>query len=115
MCLPLLAFVFGSIVMAALAMALIPSRAGAIDRRIDELTTGRIPDEVEKPRLQSVVDFMKRVGENGPRSAKELSSLRLRRVQSECRREEALSMFFGCGIVFPIPLFIPFWTSFFMK
>ena len=43
MFLPLLAFVFGSIVMAAIAMALIPSRAGAIDRRIDELTTGRDP------------------------------------------------------------------------
>ena len=56
-------------------MALIPSRAGAIDRRIDELTTGRIQEEVEKPRLQSIVGFMKRVGEKAPRSAKELGSL----------------------------------------
>jgi len=115
MFLPLLAFVFGSIVMAAIAMALIPSRAGAIDRRLDELTTGRIQEEVEKPRLQSLIGFMKRVGEKAPRSAKELGSLRLRLVQSGYRREEALTIFFGIRIVFALALFMAFSTSFVMK
>ena len=115
MFLPLLAFVFGSAVMAAIALALIPSRAGAIDRRIEELTTGRVQDEVERPRMQSVIGFMKRVGEKAPRSAKELSSLRLRLVQSGYRREEALTIFFGIRIVFAVSLFALFSTSFVMK
>jgi tight adherence protein C len=111
MFLPLLAFVFGSIIMAAIAMVLIPSRAGAIDRRIEELTTGRVQDEVEKPRLQSFIGFMKRVGEKAPRSAKELGGLRLRLIQSGYRREEALTIFFGIRIVFAIALFALFSTS----
>ena len=115
MFLPLLAFVFGSLIMAAIALALIPSRAGAIDRRIEELTTGRVQDEVEKPRLQSLVGFIKRVGEKAPRSAKELGGLRLRLVQAGYRREEALTLFFGIRIVFALTLFALFSTSFITK
>jgi tight adherence protein C len=115
MFLPLLAFVFGSLIMAAIALALIPSRAGAIDRRIEELTTGRVQDEVEKPRLQSLVGFIKRVGEKAPRSAKELGGLRLRLVQAGYRREEALTLFFGIRIVFALSLFALFSTSFITK
>ena len=37
---PLLAFVFGSVLVGAAAFALMPSRAIAIDRRLEELTTG---------------------------------------------------------------------------
>lgn len=115
MFLPLLAFVFGSLIMAAIALALMPSRAGAIDRRIEELTTGRIQDEVEKPRLQSLIGFIKRVGEKAPRSAKELGGLRLRLVQAGYRREEALTIFFGVRIVFALALFALFSTSFITK
>ena len=115
MFLPLLAFVFGSAVMAAIALVLIPSRAGAIDRRIEELTTGRVQDEVEKPRLQSIIGFMKRVGEKAPRSAKELGGLKLRLVQSGYRREEALTIFFGIRIVCALGLFALFSTSFVTK
>jgi tight adherence protein C len=115
MFLPLLAFVFGSLVMAAIALALIPSRAGAIDRRLEELTTGRVTDESDKPRLQSLIAFVKRVGEKAPRSAKELGSLKLRLVQAGYRREEALTIFFGIRIVFALSLFALFSTSFLTK
>ena len=40
MMIPLLAFVFGSALVAAAAYALMPSRADAIDRRLEELTAG---------------------------------------------------------------------------
>ena len=38
MYLPLLAFVFGSLLVAGLALIMMPSKAGAIDRRLEELT-----------------------------------------------------------------------------
>jgi len=111
MFLPLLAFVFGSLIIAAAALVLIPSRAAVIDRRIGELTSGRDHDEVEKPRLQSLIGFVKRVGEKAPRSTKELGSLRLRLVQAGYRRDEALTIFFGIRIVFALALFTVFSTS----
>jgi len=111
MVLPLLAFVFGSLIIGAAALVLMPSRAAVIGRRIGELTSGRDPDEVEKPRLQSLIGFVKRVGEKTPRSTKELGSLRLRLVQAGYRRDEALTIFFGIRIVFALALFTVFSTS----
>jgi len=112
MLLPLLAFVFGSLLIGAAAFALIPSRAAVIDRRIEELTSGRDPDDnVEKPRLQSLVGLVKRVGERAPRSTRELGSLRLRLVQAGYRRDEALTIFFGIRVVFALALFAVFSSS----
>lgn len=115
MLLPFLAFVFGSLIIGAAALALMPSRAAVIDRRIEELTSGRDRDEVEKPRLQSLIGFVKRVGEKAPRSTKELGNLRLRLVQAGYRREEALTIFFGIRIVFALALFALFSTSLLTK
>ncbi|MEO8521979.1 MAG: type II secretion system F family protein [Acidobacteriota bacterium] len=113
--LPLLAFVFGSLMVAAVALVLMPSRAAAIDRRIEELSSARLPDEAARPRLQSLVGLVRRVGEKAPRSAKESGGLKLRLVQAGYRREEALTMFFGIRIVFALALFGLFSTSFVMK
>jgi tight adherence protein C len=115
MLLPFLAFVFGSLLIGAAVFALMPSGAGVIDRRIEEFTGGREVDEVQKPRLQSVIGFMKRVGEKAPRSAKELGSLRLRLVQAGYRRDEALTIFFGIRVVCALSLFVLFSTSVVMK
>jgi tight adherence protein C len=111
MMLPLLAFVFGSLLVAGAAILLMPKPAAAIDRRIEELTAGRDLDTEAKPRLQSAIAFFKRVGEKAPRSAKELGSLRLRLVQAGYRREEALTIFFGIRVVFALALFALFSTS----
>jgi tight adherence protein C len=110
MLIPLLAFAFGSLLVGAAAMKFMPSRAGAIDRRLEELTA-RPDDEQKKPRLQSVTGFIKRIGEKAPQSAKELGSLRLRLVQAGYRRPEALTMFFGIRVVFALCLFAIFSTS----
>jgi tight adherence protein C len=110
MLLPLLAFVFGSVLVAGGAMALMPRPAAAIDRRLEELTAGHDADEA-KPRWQSLVAFFKRVGEKAPRSTKEMGSLRLRLVQAGFRRDEALTMFFGIRVVFALALFALFSSS----
>ncbi|MGH9374342.1 MAG: type II secretion system F family protein [Vicinamibacterales bacterium] len=111
MLLPILAFVFGSLIIAAAAMALMPNRAAAIDRRLEELLSGAEPDETKRPRLESLVSFIKRVGEKAPRSPKEMGNLRLRLVQAGYRRDEALTVFFGIRIVFALALFALFATS----
>ena len=72
MMLPLLAFVFGSLVIAGAALVLMPKPAAAIDRRLEELASPRSDDETErKPRLQSLIAFFKRIGEKAPHSTKE--------------------------------------------
>jgi len=110
---PLFAFVFGTAVVAALAYAFMPSRADAIDRRLEELTLSK--DEVETPRYQSLVGMLKRLGEKAPRRPKELGSLRLRLVQAGFRRDEALTIFFGIRVAFALGLFAIFASSIFAR
>jgi len=111
---PLFAFLFGSALVAATAYALMPSRADAIDRRLEELTLAR-DDEEKKPRYQSFIAMLKRVGEKAPRSAKEMGSLRLRLVQAGFRRDDALTIFFGIRVAFALALFGLFGTSVFLR
>jgi tight adherence protein C len=114
--LPLLAFVFGSVLVGGAAFALMPSRAIAIDRRLEELTTGRIrDDEEDRPTFDKLLGFVKRVGEKAPRSTKELGQLRLRLVQAGYRRDEAMTVFFGIRVVAALAFFAVFATSVVMK
>jgi tight adherence protein C len=112
MLLPLLAFVFGSLIIAVAAIAMLPKPAASIDRRLEELMAGRATEAEARPRFESMIGFFKRVGEKAPRSAKELGSLRLRLVQAGYRRHEALTIFFGIRVVFALGLFSLFSTSF---
>ncbi|HVL68961.1 MAG TPA: type II secretion system F family protein [Vicinamibacterales bacterium] len=108
--LPLLAFVFGTALVGAAALLLMPRRAPAIDRRLQELTE-REDVDTPKPRFQSLIGLFKRVGEKAPRSPKELGTLRLRLVQAGYRRDEALTIFFGIRILFAVALFLLFSSS----
>ena len=111
MMLPLLAFVFGTALVGGAALLLMPRRAAAIDRRLEELTVDRADDEPSKPRLQSLMAVFKRVGERAPKSPKEMGSLRLRLVQAGYRRDEALTIFFGLRVFAAILLFFVFSTG----
>ena len=113
MMLPLLAFIFGSLIIAAAAFALLPNRAAVIDRRLEELATGRGvgSGEEAKPRFQRLIGLAKRIGEKAPRSPKEMGALRLRLVQAGFRRDEALTIFFGVRVMFAFMLFTLFSTS----
>jgi len=108
-----MAFVFGSVVVGALAFKFMPSQAMAIDRRLAELTSAE--PESETRRFQALVGLVKRVGEKAPRSMKELGPLRQRLVQAGFRRDEALTIFFGIRIVFALGLFLLFSTSIVMR
>ena len=108
---PVLAFMFGSALVAAAAYALMPSRADAIDRRLGELTTDRQDAGEERPRYQSLIGALKRIGEKAPKSPREMGSLRLRLVQAGFRRDEALTLFFGIRVAFALGLFALFSTS----
>jgi tight adherence protein C len=109
MMMPLFAFFFGSALVGAAAYAFMPSRAGAIDQRLQELTVLR--EDEQKPKFQSLIAMLKRLGEKAPRSTKEMGSLRLRLVQAGFRRDEALTIFFGIRVAFALVLFSLFATS----
>jgi len=115
--LPLLAFLLGTAIVGAAAFALMPSRAVAIDRRLEELTSSRTRDDGDEPktRFEALVGIVKRVGEKAPRSPKELGNLRLRLVQAGYRRDEALPVFFGMRILFAVLLFALAATPLVMK
>ena len=109
--LPLLAFVFGSVLIGGVALLFLPDRAAVIGRRLEELASGRGGGEEVKPRFQKLIGLAKRVGEKAPRSPKELGALRLRLVQAGYRRDEALTIFFGIRVLFALVLFALFSTS----
>jgi tight adherence protein C len=109
--LPLFAFFIGSVIVAAVAFLLMPARAGAIDRRLDELTAGREDGPSERKASQALLGLIKRVGEKAPRGTKELGPLRLRLVQAGFRRPEAITIFFGIRVVFAVGLFLLMGTS----
>ncbi len=110
MLLPLLAFIFGSLIIGAAFFVFLPNKAAAIDRRLEELVVSR-DDGEQKPRLQSLIALFKRIGEKVPRSPKELGPLRLRLVQAGFRRDEALAIFFGIRVMCALGLFIFFSSS----
>ena len=109
---PLFAFFFGTALVAAFAYALMPSRS-AIDQRLEELTMAG--GEETKPRYQSLIGMLKRVGERVPKSPKEMGNLRLRLVQAGFRRDEALTIFFGLRVAFALGLFALFATAIFAR
>jgi tight adherence protein C len=104
-------------IVGAAAFALMPARAIAIDRRLEELTSTRTREDGEEPktRFEALVGIVKRVGEKAPRSPKELGTLRLRLVQAGYRRDEALAVFFGIRVVFAVLLFVVLATPIIMK
>lgn len=104
--LPLLAFVFGSLLIVGAALLVLSRRTLAIDRRLEELT-GVPPAAGEAaPTFGSVVGFLKRVGDKVPRSPKELGKLQLRLVQAGFRRDDALAIFFGIRMFVALLLFV---------
>lgn len=92
--LPLLAFVFASLVVVAAAMMLAGNRNVVLDR-LHEVTglADRTPEG--RPRLDPVIGMLRRVGDRVPRSPKEMGRLQLRLVQAGYRKDGALAIFFG--------------------
>ena len=103
--LPLFAFLLGALGVAGLALMLRPAKAAVIDQRLREVTGARQPVGEASASAQVAVKFLKRVGEQVPRSTKEFGGLRLRLVHAGFRRGESLPIFLALRAGFALLLF----------
>jgi tight adherence protein C len=92
--LPLLAFVFASLVIAAIAMRVAARQGTAMDRRLAEVVGSRDREE-EQPKFTAIKDAIKKVGSKVPVSPSEVGKVRLRLIQAGFRGGEALPIFVG--------------------
>jgi tight adherence protein C len=114
--LPLLAFIFVSLLVTAGAMAFAP-RTATLDRRLEELSDwqGKPLAGDESRGKTSFLSGLKRLGSMGPHSAKEMGKLQTRLVNAGYRGSEALAVFFGVRIGFALLMFAVFATPILMS
>jgi tight adherence protein C len=104
--LPLLAFVFASLLIAAGAMALAPSSGASVERRLGEVTGTQVKRAFADAGYDKIfVDTLKRIGNVAPRSSKEMGKLQQKLVYAGYRSREALVIFFGIRLGFALLLF----------
>ena len=108
--LPLLAFLFASLLVTAAALALSPNAASTIEQRLGEVTGMPMSRAEEAAYGKAVVDTLKRLGNMAPRSAKEMGKLKQRLVVAGFRNSEALVVFFGIRIGVALAAFALFAT-----
>ena len=101
--LPILAFLFVSLLIAAAAMALAPAN-GVIQQRLNELRgISGLPVDEPSPYGESVKRSLTRLSKYAPTSAAEMGKLKSRLVAAGYRRAEALPVFIGlrlgCGLL----------------
>ena len=107
--LPFLAFVFASLIIAALGLRLATNRGSEMDRRLAEVVGGR-EQVAEGPRFGALKTAIKRVGSKVPVSPSEVGKVRLRLIQAGFRGAEALPLFVGLRIVIAFGAFALFAT-----
>jgi tight adherence protein C len=95
--LPLLAFVFGSLIVTAVTYA-IAGRAVGLNQRLRDVVGAQVDAEIPDASSEQIAGFFKRIGERVPKPAKEMGKLRLRLVQSGYRGGEALAVFHGIRV-----------------
>ena len=94
--LPLLAFLFASLLIAAGAMALSPGDAATIERRLGEVTSTRVKAPADDPGYDRVmIDTLKKFGAMAPQSRSEMGKLQQKLVTAGYRTHEAVAVFFG--------------------
>ena len=106
--LPILAFVFASLLVTAAAMALAPSSASTIEQRLGEVTDSR-DRQVESGGLgKSLAAAFRRLGAMAPRSVSETGKLQRRLIEAGYRSSEALVVFYGVRVGIALSLFALF-------
>jgi len=105
--LPLLGFVFVSLLIFAAALAFAPGGGGAtIESRLSEVSAARTDRSEEAPADRNVIAALKRMGAMAPRSAGELGKLQQRLVTAGYRGREALVIFFGIRLGLAVIAFV---------
>ena len=107
--LPILAFVFASLIIAALGLRFATARGTAIDRRLAEVT-GSADREERGPRFVVIKDAVRKFGSKVPISPSEMGKVRLRLVQAGYRGAEAVPYFYGTRMTIAIGAFVLFAT-----
>jgi tight adherence protein C len=106
---PLLAFLFVTLIIGAAAMAFSTSSAGTIERRLDEVAgVGGRALEPEAKYDEIIVKALTKVGNAVPRSPSEMGKLQRRLVAAGYRRNEAIAIFYGIRIGVALLLFALF-------
>ncbi len=101
--LPLLGFIFVTLLITAGAMAFSPAAGGQIEQRLAEIGG---TEAVRDSRYEKMLlDSLKRIGKVAPRSPSEMGKLQQRLVSAGYRSNEALIVFFGVRVALAIGLF----------
>ena len=105
--LPLLGFVFVSLLVAAAAMAFSGAGATTVDRRLEEIAGlyGKPVEQEAGTFDKRVTDTLKRLGNAVPRSPSEMGKLQQRLVTAGYRNNEAVAIFFGIRVGVALLLF----------
>jgi tight adherence protein C len=94
--LPILAFLFVSLLIAAAALALSPANGGVIQQRLNELRgVSGVGIDAPSPYGESVKRSLTRLGKYAPTSPAEMGKLKARLVAAGYRGGEALPVFIG--------------------
>ena len=112
--LPLLAFLFASLLVAAGALYYFERHSVAIEQRLGEVTGATMKTPLDTGYEKMVVESLKRLGNMAPRSVGEMSKMQRRLVAAGYRRNEALLIFAGVRVglallafvVLSVPLFV---------
>ncbi|HEY7291356.1 MAG TPA: type II secretion system F family protein [Vicinamibacterales bacterium] len=106
--LPLLGFVFVSLLVTAVALALSPKGASVIEQRLGEMSSMPAPARETDPGMARLIDALKRLGSRAPRSTSEMGKLQQRLVTAGYRNNEAVATFLGLRIGLAVLLFAVF-------
>lgn len=112
--LPVLAFVFASLIIAAVGMRLASNRGTVIDRRLAEVTGAKDREE-EGPRFGALKNAVKRLGSKVPVAPSEVGKVRLRLIQAGYRGAEALPLFVGIRMAVAMGAFVLFATPLILR
>jgi tight adherence protein C len=104
--LPLLAFLFVSLLVAAAVLALSPRPAAAVERRLEEIASqGRQQATEEGGLRDSLIAAFRRLGEMAPKSTSEMGTLQRKLLAAGYRRHEAIWIFLGIRVGFGLACF----------
>ena len=113
---PVLAFLFASLLIGAAALALAPRRATTIERRLTEVIGAPVTPLVGDPGYGRVlVRTLKRLGTIAPKSPSEMGKLRQKLVWAGYRGNEAVIVFVGIRLGFALLCFVLLGTPVFVR
>jgi len=101
--LPVLAFLFVSLLVGAGVMAMSPGAATAIDQRLGEIRGTAPVEKVESN--QWVTDSLKRLSRYAPKSSSDAGKIERKLVTAGYRSKEAMAVFMGIRLAFALLVF----------